>query len=152
MRKILYAILSFAILLTTSDGYSHPVDSNTRSDHTIATKTSSRRSFLAPSLIIPLSFLANPSKVDALKPKNEALCGTGFFEHIYEFKCTAIGDIEDEGKTKEMSTSEMGISDNLMGKLSLSHNNNLREYETENFTTDDKLSSKIINENKSTKK
>jgi len=55
----------------------------------------------------------------ALKKKNEALCGTGFFEHIYEYKCTAIGDIEDEGTSKGLSQSETGLTDSLMGKLDL---------------------------------
>ena len=56
-------------------------------------------------------------KGHALKQKNEALCGTGFFEHIYEYKCTAIGDIEDEGYSKGLSQAETGLTDSLMGKL-----------------------------------
>lgn len=58
-----------------------------------------------------------PSPAHALKQKNEALCGTGFFEHIYEYKCTAIGDIEDEGYSKGLSQAESGLTDSLMGKL-----------------------------------
>ena len=58
-----------------------------------------------------------PSPAHALKQKNEALCGTGFFEHIYEYKCTAIGDIEDEGYSKGLSQAETGLTDSLMGKL-----------------------------------
>jgi len=58
-----------------------------------------------------------PSPASALKEKNESLCGTGFFEHIYEYKCTAIGDIQDEGVSKAMSQEETGVTDSLMGKL-----------------------------------
>ncbi len=88
---------------------------------------SSRRSFLsaAPTLsFVPMAISTvltnNPTPAQALKPKNDALCGTGFFEHIYEYKCTAIGDIEDEGKTKKMNSNEIGITDSLMGKLNIS--------------------------------
>ena len=62
----------------------------------------------------------NAPRADALKPQNEALCGTGFFEHIYEYKCTAIGDIEDEGSVKAMSSDEVGLTDSLMEKLGFS--------------------------------
>eukprot|EP00536_Pseudo-nitzschia_multiseries_P003735 jgi/Psemu1/302139/fgenesh1_kg.59_\ len=58
-----------------------------------------------------------PSSALALKQKNEALCGTGFFEHIYEYKCTAIGDIQDEGVSKAMNQEETGVTDSLIGKL-----------------------------------
>jgi len=53
----------------------------------------------------------------ALQKRNEALCGTGFFEHYDEFRCTPIGDISDEGTSKELSVKEADISDGLMGKL-----------------------------------
>jgi len=45
------------------------------------------------------------------------LCGTGFFEHFNEFRCTPIGDISDEGTVKALSAKEDGISDGLLGKL-----------------------------------
>ena len=64
---------------------------------------------------MPVSVASSPAL--ALKEKNEALCGTGFFEHIYEYKCTSIGDIEDEGVSKSMSQVENGLTDSLMGKL-----------------------------------
>ena len=63
------------------------------------------------------SIFSNPSSAFALKQKNDVLCGTGFFEHIYEYKCTSIGDIEDEGVSKELSRAETGVTDNLIGKL-----------------------------------
>ena len=68
-------------------------------------------------LLVPFATVMVPSPALALKPKNEALCGTGFFEHIYEYKCTAIGDIEDEGTSRAMSKDENGLTDSLMGKL-----------------------------------
>lgn len=68
-------------------------------------------------LAVTLPFVVSPSSALALKQKNEALCGTGFFEHIYEYKCTAIGDIEDEGTSKSLSQAEYGVTDSLMGKL-----------------------------------
>ena len=92
-------------------------------NHNQPNSSTNRRSFLSlPSVLLlsssSLSFF--PSNANALKPKNDALCGTGFFEHIYEYKCTSIGDIEDEGKTKEMNSNEVGLTDSLMGKLNLS--------------------------------
>lgn len=53
----------------------------------------------------------------AVKDRNEALCGTGFYTNIWQYKCTDLGDIEDEGLGKEMSSSEQGAADSLMSKL-----------------------------------
>jgi hypothetical protein len=72
---------------------------------------------LLATISVPSIVCLHPSSALALKQKNEALCGTGFFEHIYEYKCTSIGDIEDEGTSKELSSVETGVTDNLMGKL-----------------------------------
>jgi hypothetical protein len=55
----------------------------------------------------------------AVKPRNEMLCGTGFFTNIWQYKCTDLGDIEDEGKIKAMSAEEETKMDSLMGKLSM---------------------------------
>ncbi len=63
---------------------------------------------------------ANPSPANALQKRNEALCGTGFFEHFNEFRCTAIGDISDEGGAKKLNENESMAADSLMGKLGLS--------------------------------
>ncbi len=79
----------------------------------------SRRSFLAVPIAIPLPFI-KAREADALQPKNDLLCGTGFFEHIYEYKCTVIGDIQDEGIAKDMSSKEVDMTDNLIWKLGLS--------------------------------
>mmetsp|Transcript_47401 Transcript_47401/g.53014 ORF Transcript_47401/g.53014 Transcript_47401/m.53014 type:complete len:134 (+) Transcript_47401:174-575(+) len=50
-----------------------------------------------------------PTPALALRNKNEALCGTGFFEHIYVYKCTSIGDIEDEGTSKKLGQVEINV-------------------------------------------
>jgi hypothetical protein len=44
------------------------------------------------------------------------LCGTGFFTNIWQYKCTDLGDIEDEGKINVYR--RRGQMDSLMGKLS----------------------------------
>jgi hypothetical protein len=72
---------------------------------------------LLTTMTVPSIVCWHPSSALALKKKNEVLCGTGFFEHIYEYKCTSIGDIEDEGTSKELSRAETGVTDNLMGKF-----------------------------------
>lgn len=74
----------------------------------------SRRVFLSQ---ISAFGLVAPAK--ALQNKNDALCGTGFFTHIYEYKCTEIGDIEDEGASKGLSSTEESSIDGLMSKFDL---------------------------------
>jgi len=53
----------------------------------------------------------------ALKERNEALCGTGFFTNIAQYMCTDIGDISDEGKSRKITDSELSSMDSLLGKL-----------------------------------
>jgi hypothetical protein len=82
----------------------------------------SRRHLLAKSssVIAAGSFLwatvAVPSAV-ALKPRNEQLCGTGFFTNIWEYRCTDIGDISDEGTKVGFSKGEQGAAESLMAKF-----------------------------------
>jgi len=90
---------------------------------------------LLTTISVPSIVCLYPSSALALKQKNEALCGTGFFEHIYAYKCTSIGDIEDEGTSKELSSAETGVTDSLMGKLG--------------FDTDDVIESTDYNSNSS---
>ena len=143
---MLFIILSFVFLSQPSNGYSH-------STHNRAIKNSqySRRAFIfTPTITIPLSLVINAPKADALKPKNDALCGTGFFEHIYEYKCTSIGDIEDEGSAKSMNSDEMGITDSLMGKLGLPSqdteksidNSDSKSFQESDVKNEDKMNSK----------
>ena len=76
--------------------------------------TFSRRDFLGHACILGLA-----SPAFALQEKNEALCGTGFFTNIWQYKCTEIGDIEDEGESKALSTNEKSSIDSLMIKFNL---------------------------------
>ena len=88
-----------------------------------------RRSALLGGLTAAAALACGPSPAHALKQKNEALCGTGFFEHIYEYKCTAIGDIEDEGYSKGLSQAETGLTDSLMGKLGVDTGDAFGDYD-----------------------
>jgi hypothetical protein len=63
--------------------------------------------------------VGKPTAAQAVKPKNEALCGTGFFENIWQYKCTELGDIQDEGIPSTLSPEQQGATDSLMGKLNL---------------------------------
>lgn len=57
----------------------------------------------------------------ALQAKNEALCGTGFFTNIAQYKCTETGDISDEGKARALSSTEETSMESLMDKLGMSN-------------------------------
>lgn len=63
--------------------------------------------------------LPTTQKAHAVKPSNEALCGTGFFTNIAQYYCTDIGDISDEGKSRKLSVEETSSLDSLMNKLDL---------------------------------
>jgi hypothetical protein len=83
-----------------------------------------RRSFLfSPLLVIPYLVSASPPASHAVKPRNEALCNTGLFENFLEYRCTAIGNIQDEGYTKELSAEETQSTDSLLSKLGLGGDN-----------------------------
>jgi hypothetical protein len=79
---------------------------------------SSRRSFLSATTLVGTWGLAKPA-CHALQERNEALCGTGFFTNIWQYKCTDLGDIEDEGMAKDLSDEDQGTVDSLMAKLNL---------------------------------
>jgi hypothetical protein len=55
----------------------------------------------------------------ALEERNEILCGTGFFTNIAQYKCTDIGDISDEGKSKKMDEQELRSMESLLGKMGI---------------------------------
>lgn len=57
----------------------------------------------------------------ALQPRNEPLCSTGLFEHFMEYKCTPIGDIQDEGMSKGLTSVDEQTTNSLMSKLGLDH-------------------------------
>jgi hypothetical protein len=49
----------------------------------------------------------------ALKPRNEALCGTGLFTNFLEYRCTDLGDISDEGQKTSFSNSNEAVPPTL---------------------------------------
>lgn len=98
-----------------------------------------RRAFVSAT-ITAASAIWPTQESKALQKKNEVLCGTGFFEHIYEYKCTTIGDISDEAKSKSMDE-KMGIqADLLMEKLNSFEKKDTQEIDTNDVdkTKDDK--------------
>ena len=114
----MFSLLTITLLFISHGSHGYTSSSEPRVN---VSPSINRRSFIiSPSIALSLSFVVNTPKAEALRPKNDALCGTGFFEHIYEYKCTAIGDIEDEGSAKSLNSDEMGITDSLIGKLGVS--------------------------------
>ena len=83
--------------------------------------TAPRRAFLRRAVVaaLPAGLVNAASPAGALQPKNEKLCGTGFFTNIAQYYCTDIGNISDEGPARAMSKQELGSADSLMGKLDL---------------------------------
>ena len=63
------------------------------------------------------NLLLSSQPASALKPNNEALCGTGFFTNIAQYKCTDIGDISDEGQSRKTTAEEESRLDGLMSKF-----------------------------------
>ena len=78
--------------------------------------TSSRRSFVA----LAGGAWGLATTTHALQERNEALCYTGFFTNIWQYKCTPLGDIQDEGFAKDLTNADQGTVDSLMSKLELS--------------------------------
>ena len=89
------------------------------------TFSSSRRSFLATTTAtLGIWGATGTSAANALQERNDALCGTGFYTNIWQFKCTVVGDIGDEGIPKELSAEDQGTVDSLMSKLNLENDDN----------------------------
>lgn len=61
----------------------------------------------------------NPQPAMALKERNEALCGTGFFTNIAQYMCTEIGDISDEGRYQPLTNKEEGSMQSLLDKMGM---------------------------------
>jgi hypothetical protein len=93
---------------------------------------SSRRAFVSITVTTASAILL-PEDSQALQKKNEALCGTGFFEHIYEYKCTTIGDISDEAKSKSIDESMEIQTDLLMERLNSSEKKDAQKSDTMRF-------------------
>lgn len=84
--------------------------------YALSPSCSSRRSFVVST--IGIWGLGAPA-VNALQERNDALCGTGFFTNIWQYKCTVVGDIEDEGTPKDFSAEEKDTVDSLLSKFNL---------------------------------
>lgn len=84
--------------------------------------------------MVGFAFLAVnlPLPATAVQERNEALCGTGFFTNIWQYKCTDLGDISDEGIGKELSSSETTAADALLSKMNL-----LQDSSTDNSQTNE---------------
>lgn len=78
----------------------------------------SRRQFASS---LSLLLLSQPSlPVHATQPRNEALCGTGFFTNFMPEKCTDLGDITEDGAATKMSSKELDQTSSLLDKLGVS--------------------------------
>ena len=101
-----------------------PLDSDTSHHHHDARSNITRRRALgwgtttAAVLMIGGGVYHTPA-AHAVQPRNEALCNTGLFEHFLEYRCTPLGNIQDEGQTKALSSQEQVTTDSLLSKLSL---------------------------------
>ena len=86
-----------------------------------STPSFNRRAFLGLGAVLTNVGILNggPNAASALQERNEVLCGTGFFTNIALYKCTEIGDISDEGKSRPLSTTEEGSMQSLMDKMGM---------------------------------
>jgi hypothetical protein len=119
---LLTAIFLLLQVMATVTAWSPPQLQKSISTSNKATSTSaSRRGFFvgAAACFTSIGLMGGANEAQAVKPRNEMLCGTGFFTNIWQYKCTDLGDIEDEGKIKAMSTEEESKMDSLMGKLGM---------------------------------
>jgi hypothetical protein len=70
--------------------------------------------------IVASALISSPLPASALQERNEVLCGTGFFTNIWQFRCTEIGDISDEGVATKLSNAQQESIDSLMSKFEMS--------------------------------
>ncbi|KAL7468546.1 hypothetical protein ACHAXS_008765 [Conticribra weissflogii] len=105
----------------------------TDSNNPIATRVSSKSAIsstlpsltLALTLTLTMTLPSHPSAANAIQPKNEALCNTGFFTNVGAWYCTDIGNIGDEGRSKPLSGGEEERLDGLLGKLNFDSGGNV---------------------------
>jgi hypothetical protein len=109
LKKLVVSIAPVLLVCSKTNAYS---PSMTRRGWIAIAKTKSAASLVFASGAVP-------SAANAVVERNEALCATGFFVNIYQYKCTDIGDIEEDGKAKELSNDENSSVNSLMGKLGL---------------------------------
>lgn len=121
MKPSLRLLAIFGVVLVGSaSALSQRTSENGGANNSISRPSSARRSFVATGAA-SLAFLTAglPLPAKAVKPRNEALCGTGFYTNIWQYRCTDLGDISDEGLVKDLSAAEATAADGLMSKLSL---------------------------------
>jgi len=70
-----------------------------------------------------------PPPAGAVKERNEALCNTGFFTNIAQYRCTPVGNIWDEGQKTSLSVEEEGATNSLLSKFN---------FETSESSSDEK--------------
>jgi len=83
----------------------------------------SRRIIIASSAFVTAAvpYFTSTQMAQALQERNEALCNTGFFTNVGAWYCTDIGNIGDEGKSKELSVEAMSTVDSLMSKFDINN-------------------------------
>jgi len=104
----------------------------------------SRRTFAArvfASTILTSNLLPTEAAY-AVKERNEALCGTGFFTNIAQWYCTEIGDISDEGLGKDLSTSQESTVDSLLSKFDMNIGDGIEKEKEENRQDNSSLEEK----------
>lgn len=86
--------------------------------------TTPRRRFLASAAASAFGVMVSvPPPAEAVKERNEALCNTGFFTNIAQYRCTPVGNIWDEGQKTSLSVEEEGATDSLLSKFNLGATN-----------------------------
>jgi len=128
LRALLFGVLVASVSSLSQQGRM-PAGRDCKSTSLIAKQSSRRREFM-----VGFAFLAVnlPLPATAVQERNEALCGTGFFTNIWQYKCTDLGDISDEGIGKELSSSETTAADALLSKMNL-----LQDSSTDNSQTNE---------------
>jgi len=76
-----------------------------------------RRGLFATAFATSSLLLLAVTPAEAVKPRNAALCDTGLFDNLMEYRCTPLGNIEDEGTSRNLSEKEESAADSLMSKL-----------------------------------
>ena len=67
-------------------------------------------------------FVGLPSVAQAVQPRNEVLCDSGLFDNFLEYRCTPLGNIEDEAAGRNLSESEQSTTNSLLSKLMMDQN------------------------------
>jgi hypothetical protein len=132
--RITAALSSFLIIARVREGSAlsaHAEPTTTRRGYCLGMPRSAALAWLGGALTSSLPFVSlDPSRSRrgdspapaawAVQERNEALCRTGFFTNIMQYRCTDLGDISDEGEARSLSESQAEAADGLLSKLGLS--------------------------------